>query len=94
MKISLKMKSLYQTFVVIGKRVMSLPPNGIRSHFHIDPETAAKTEMGPSVLRFSTAYNGDNHQACFHDSGFYDIAMVTGFGVDEMRAPRLAGFWW
>ncbi|MCB1667320.1 MAG: MaoC/PaaZ C-terminal domain-containing protein [Porticoccaceae bacterium] len=54
--------------------------------FHIDPQTAAKTEMGQVFA--SAQHTMAITTRLAHDSGFYDIAMVAGFGVDEMRTPR------
>ena len=54
--------------------------------FHTSPKAAAKTEM--KRVFASALHTQSITTRMAHDAGFYDIAMVAGFGVDEMRTPR------
>ncbi|AKH69077.1 acyl dehydratase [Spongiibacter sp. IMCC21906] len=54
--------------------------------FHIDSQAAAKTEIGKIFASALHTQAITNKLA--HANGFYNIAMVAGFGVDEMRTPR------
>lgn len=54
--------------------------------FHVDPRAAANTEFGRVFA--SALHTQAITTQLAHQSGFYDISLVAGFGVDEMRTPK------
>ncbi|GAB3374975.1 MaoC family dehydratase N-terminal domain-containing protein [Spongiibacter taiwanensis] len=54
--------------------------------FHVDPEAARQTEFGRVFA--SALHTQAITTKLAHECGFYDMAMVAGFGVDEMRTPK------
>lgn len=54
--------------------------------FHVDPAAASRTEFGRVFA--SALHTQAITTKLAHQCGFYDIAMVAGFGVDEMRTPK------